>query len=95
VAKVVSSPADHAMLTLRTATPGFPDSAESGHLAPGVGQSELSAMTHKEITLEFLVPTILAIALGILLAIGAVYVTNHYLGPVDQPEAYHSAAGSQ
>lgn len=52
-------------------------------------------MTHKEITLEFLVPTILAIALGILLAIGAVYVTNHYLGPVDQPEAYHSAAGGQ
>jgi len=53
-------------------------------------------MTHKEITLEFLVPTVLAIALGVLLAIGAVYVTNHYLGPVvDQPETYRSAAGSQ
>jgi hypothetical protein len=52
-------------------------------------------MTHKEITLEFLVPTLLAIALGILLSIGAVYLTDHYLGPVDQPEAYRSAASGQ
>jgi len=38
-------------------------------------------MTHKVITLEFVVPTVLAIALGILCSIGAVYLTDKYLGP--------------
>ena len=49
-------------------------------------------MTHKVITLEFVVPTVVAIALGVLLSMGAVYVTDRYLGPADQPEAYRSAA---
>jgi hypothetical protein len=39
-------------------------------------------MTRKAITLEFVLPTALAIALGILLSIGAVYLTDLYLGPV-------------
>ena len=52
-------------------------------------------MTHKMITLEFVVPTVLAIALGILCSIGAVYLTNKYLGPVDQVEANRPLAGSR
>jgi len=51
-------------------------------------------MIHKVITLEFVVPTVLAIALGILCSIGAVYLTDKYLGPVDQVEANRSLAGS-
>ena len=52
-------------------------------------------MTHKVITLEFVVPTVLAIALGILCSIGAVYLTDKYLGPVDQLEANRSLAGGR
>ena len=37
-------------------------------------------MTGKAIALEFVLPTALAIALGILLSIGAVYLADHYLG---------------
>jgi hypothetical protein len=74
----------------------FPDSAEGGHLAHGVGQSEFElAMTHRVITLEFVVPTVVAIALGILLSMGAVYLTDRYLGPPDQPQAYRAAASSR
>jgi hypothetical protein len=51
-------------------------------------------MTHKVIILEFLVPTVLAIALGIVLSIGAVYLIDNYLGPIDQAEAHRSVAGS-
>ena len=51
-------------------------------------------MTHKVIAVEFVVPTMLAIALGIMLSIGAIYLTDKYLGPVDQAEARHSVAGS-
>ena len=43
-------------------------------------------MTHKVITFEFVVPTVFAAVLGIVLSIGAVYLTNRYLGPVDQTE---------
>jgi hypothetical protein len=52
-------------------------------------------MTHKMITFEFVVPTGLAAVLGIVLSIGAVYLTNHYLGPADQPETNGSVAGSR
>jgi hypothetical protein len=47
-------------------------------------------MTRKVITLEFVVPTLLAIAL----AIGAVCLIDNYLGPIDQAEAHYPAAGS-
>jgi hypothetical protein len=52
-------------------------------------------MPHKVITLEFVVPTVLAVALVIALSIGAVYLTDKYLLPVDQLEADHSVVGSQ
>lgn len=48
-------------------------------------------MTHKVITFEFVVPTVLATALGIVLSIGAVYLTDRYLGPIEQAEAYYAA----
>jgi hypothetical protein len=49
-------------------------------------------MTHKVIILEFVVPTLLAIALGIALTIGAVYLIDNYLAPIDQAEAHSSRA---
>jgi hypothetical protein len=50
-------------------------------------------MTNKVITIEFVIPTLLAIVLGIVLSMGAVYLTSYYLDPVDQPEAaYRSIA---
>ena len=50
-------------------------------------------MTHKVIILEFVVPTLLAITLGIVLSIGAIYLIDKYLAPIDQAEAHHSVAG--
>lgn len=52
-------------------------------------------MTHKAITFEFVVPTVLAVVLGSVLSIGAVYLANRYLGPVDQAEANHFAPDSR
>ena len=49
-------------------------------------------MTHKMITFEFVAPTALALVLGTVLLIGAIYLTNRSLGPVDQSEANHSVA---
>jgi hypothetical protein len=43
-------------------------------------------MPRKAIIAEFLVPTALAVALGILLSIGAVDLMNRYLSPADRPE---------
>jgi hypothetical protein len=51
-------------------------------------------MTRKVITLEFVVPTVLAIAIATVLSIGAVYLTNIYLGPIDRVEANYSAVGN-
>jgi len=51
-------------------------------------------MTHKAIALEFVLPTMLAIALAIVLSIGAVYLIDNYLAPIDQAEAHYFAAGS-
>jgi len=48
-------------------------------------------MTHKAITWKIIVPTVLAIALAIVVSIGAV----KYLVPIDQAEANHSVAGSR
>jgi hypothetical protein len=48
----------------------------------------VSAMTH--IVLEFVVSTLSAIVLVTVLSIGAVYLTDHYLDPVDQAEAHNS-----
>jgi hypothetical protein len=48
-------------------------------------------MTHKAITLKFVVPTVLAAALAIVVSVGAV----KYLVPIDQAEANHSVASSR
>ena len=51
-------------------------------------------MTCKVITVEFVVPTVLAVAMAIVFSMGAVYLTEMYLGPIEQAEAHYSAAGS-
>jgi hypothetical protein len=51
-------------------------------------------MTHKAIILKFVVPTVLAIALGVMISIGAVHLTDKYPVPTDQAEANHSLAGT-
>jgi hypothetical protein len=52
-------------------------------------------MTRKVITLEFVIPTVLSIVVAIVLSIGAVYLINIYLGPIDQVEADYSAVGNR
>ena len=52
-------------------------------------------MTRKVIAMEFVVPTVLAVALGIVLSIGAVHVTDKYLLPIDQAEAFYAVAGTR
>jgi hypothetical protein len=52
-------------------------------------------MTHKAITFKFVVPTVLAIALGVMLSIGTVHLTDKYPAPVDPAEADYSVAGSR
>jgi hypothetical protein len=52
-------------------------------------------MTRKGITLEFVVPTLLAVALAIVLSTGAVHLIDNYLGPIDHAEAHYSAAGGE
>ncbi len=50
-------------------------------------------MTHKAISLGFVIPTALAIVLGIVLAVGGVYL-GHYLGASDQARANQPVTGS-
>ena len=50
-------------------------------------------MTHRIIGPSFLIPTALAIVLGIGLAVGGVYF-GHYFVPVDQAEAVAGSRGS-
>ena len=52
-------------------------------------------MTNKVITIEYVVPTLLAIMLGIVLSIGAVYLTDKHLVPIDQTDANSSVARSR
>jgi hypothetical protein len=69
----------------------FPTQREMASFARGRSK-RASAMTRKVIALEFVFPTVLAIALGFLLSVGAVHLTDKYLVPVDQAEAYHAEA---
>jgi hypothetical protein len=78
---------------LRALSFQFPDSAEGGFLVWGRSK-RVSAMTHKVI-FDFVVTTVLAIALGIVLSIGAVCLLDDYLGPTDQAEAHHSVGASR
>jgi hypothetical protein len=47
-------------------------------------------MTHKAITLKFVILTVLAIALGIMISIGATHLTDKHPVPIDR----HAVAGS-
>jgi uncharacterized membrane protein YqgA involved in biofilm formation len=51
-------------------------------------------MTTKVI-LDYVVTTVLAIALGLALSIGAVSLIDKYLGPIDQAEAHYPGAAGQ
>jgi hypothetical protein len=51
-------------------------------------------MTCKIITFEFVVPTAVAALLAIMLSIVAVYLTDKYLGPIEQAEAHYSVGTS-
>jgi len=42
----------------------------------------MSAMVRKVRNVEFVVPTVFAVALAILLSIGAIYFTKIFLGPI-------------
>jgi hypothetical protein len=44
-------------------------------------------MTCKIFAFEFVVPTAMATALAVMLSIVAVYLTDKYLGPIEQAEA--------
>ena len=50
-------------------------------------------MTHKAITLKFVVLTGSAFALGIMISISAVHLKDKYF-PINQAEAHHSVAAS-
>jgi hypothetical protein len=52
-------------------------------------------MTHKVITLEFVIPTLLALALAIVLSIGAIYLTEMFLGPIVATPLQKNSARSQ
>jgi hypothetical protein len=73
---------------------GFSDfPTQRGMASFARGRSKrVSAMTRKVIALEFVFPTVLAIALGFVLSVGAVHLTDKYLVPIDQAEAYHAEA---
>jgi hypothetical protein len=49
---------------------------------------------NQRVILEFVVPTMLAIALGIVLSIGAVYLTDRYMGSTDQSKAQYTVIGN-
>jgi hypothetical protein len=51
-------------------------------------------MICKVIILEFIVPTVLAVALAIVLSVGAVHLANAYLGPADQLDVHRIVAES-
>jgi hypothetical protein len=47
-------------------------------------------MTHKAVTLKFVVLTVLTIALGIMISVGATHLTDKHPVPIDR----HAVAGS-
>src|SRR6202030_1776141 len=57
----------------------------------GADQSEVATI-RKVRNLEFVVPTVFAVALAIVLSIGAIYLTEIFLGPIERVEANHSVS---
>ena len=51
-------------------------------------------MIRKVSNAEIVVPTVFAVALAIVLSIGAINLTEIFLGPIEQVEAHHSVMGS-
>jgi hypothetical protein len=49
-------------------------------------------MTRKAIILQFVVPTVSAIVVGIVISIGFAYLTGKYPVPTNQAEAHHPVA---
>jgi hypothetical protein len=45
-------------------------------------------MSSKVTTQEFVIPTVLVIALGVALSIGAVYLIDSYFSSIDEAEVY-------
>jgi hypothetical protein len=70
----------------------IPRLSEKWHQRAGLVKARMP-MTRKLITVEFVVPTVLAVALVILLSIGAVSLADIYLGAIEQAEAHYSAGG--
>src|ERR1700729_2246531 len=70
----------------------FPDSGERGLLISGLVKA-MSAMIRKVRNVEVVVPTVFAVALAIVLSIGAIYLTE-IIGPIERVEPNHSVAGS-
>ena len=54
----------------------------------------MCAMICKVSNVEFVVPTVFAAALAIVLSFGAVYLAEIFLGPIEPVEAHQSVAGS-
>jgi hypothetical protein len=52
-------------------------------------------MTYRVIASEFVVPTVLAVALTIFLSIGSVYLADKFLVSIEQAEAYSPVIGAQ
>jgi hypothetical protein len=46
-------------------------------------------MTHKAINLKFVIPTVLAIALGIMISTNAIHFNDKYAVPIEQIDADH------
>ena len=47
-------------------------------------------MIRKGHNVEFVVPTVIAVALAIVLSIGAIFLAEIFLGPIEQDEAHQS-----
>jgi len=67
----------------------FPDSGEDDLLSWGRSE-RMCAMIRKVSNVEIVIPTVLAVALAIVLSIGAIYLTEIFLGPIEQVEAHQS-----
>jgi hypothetical protein len=52
-------------------------------------------MTRKVITSEFVIPTVLAIALGIMISTDAIHFNGKYAVPIEQMDANHFVASSR
>jgi hypothetical protein len=59
-----------------------------------VRSERVCAMIRKVRNVEFVVPTVFAVALAIVLSIGAIYLTEILLGPIEPVEAHQSVAGN-